>query len=167
MKRIKSIIPLFIFTFVLLSNTESDAGGSFDARINTYKYECKQLIKPARYEGARITYFGASKEKQGKNVEAYFLLDTEYKLAFSGKECGTKVSVKIYDSQNESKRTLLKELKNIQGKNSVVSSKDLTSVFRKKVKSEERLKVVYIEYSIAENVSKNEAIVLVIGYKDL
>lgn len=167
LNKINTIIVLSIFTMVLLSNTSSDPGTSFDARINTYKYECKQLIKPARYEGSRVTYYAASKEKQIKSVETFFLLDTEYKLAFSGKECSTKLSIKIYDSSDEKKRVLLKEVKNAQGKNTLISSKDLYSVFRKKVSKQERLKMIYIEYNIAENAKGNEALVLVIGYTDI
>ena len=167
MKSIKLILPIFAFALLLLSNTIADSGNSLDARLNTYKYECKQMIKPARYEGSRITYYAASKEVQKKTVEAYFLLNTEYKLAFSGKECSTKTSVRIYDSADDSKRTLLKEVKSIQGKNVVVSSKDLSETFAKKVTKTERLKVVYIEYTIGANVTKNEAAVLVIGYTDI
>ena len=167
MKSIKLIFPIIALAILLLSNTIADTGNSLDARLNTFKYECKQLIKPARYEGSRITYYAASKEVQKKTVEAYFLLNTEYKLAFSGKECSTKTSVKIYDSADEKKRTLLKDVKGIQGKNVMISSKDLSEVFAKKVSKEERLKVVYIEYTIGANVSKNEAAVLVIGYTDI
>jgi hypothetical protein len=168
MNKLKSIFLLVSLGAILLSNTENlvDPGTSFDARINTYKYECKQLIKPARYEGARITYYAASNEKQIKNVEAYFLLDTEYKLAFSGKDCSTKLGIKIYDSADENKRVLLKEIKNAHKKNTLVSSKELASNYSKKVSKNERLKVIHIEYTIAEKVTKNEAVVLVIGYSD-
>lgn len=161
-----SILSFLVAAFLALSNTIADNGGSFDARINTYKHECKQLIKPFRYEGSRVTYYTGEKEELIKNVEAFLVIDTEYKFAFSGKECSTKVLVRIYDSNDEKKRTLLKEIKNIQGKNVLVSSKDLSAVYRKKVSSSDRLKMVYIEYKIAGGSTKNEAIVMVVGYKD-
>lgn len=167
MKKIALLSSLVVLAFVFLSTTiAADSGTSFDARINTYKHECKQLIKPFRYEGSRVTYFTGQKEDFSKNVEAFLVIDTEYKFAFSGKECSTKTMVRIYDSGDEKKRTLLKEIKNIQGKNVLVSSTDLASVYRKKVSGSERLKVVYIEYKIAGGSSKNEAIVMVVGYKD-
>ncbi|MGV3631362.1 MAG: hypothetical protein ACO1O6_09150 [Bacteroidota bacterium] len=166
MKKIALLSSLLVLTFLFLSTTIADNGSSFDARINTYKYECKQLIKPFRYEGSRVTYFTGQKEEFTKNVEAFLVIDTEYKFAFSGKECSTKAMVRIYDSSDEKKRTLLKEIKNIQGKNVSLSSNDLTSVYRKKVSATERLKMVYIEYKISGGSSKNEAIVMVVGYKD-
>lgn len=173
MKNLLKITSLLSLTLFLISNTIEennvviDNGNSFDARINTYKYECKQLIKPMRYEGSRITYYTAQKTSITRSVESFLVLDTEYKFAFSGKECSSKVSVKLYDSADEQKRTLLKEIKNIQGKNVAVSTKDFMSVYRKKVSSTERLKMIYVEYVIAGgNSTKNEAIVMVVGYKD-
>lgn len=165
MKNIILYSSLTVLFIVLLSST-SDTGSSFDARLNTYKHECKQAIKPARYEGSRITYYSLSKEKQKKTVEAYLLLDTEYKFAFSGKECSSKVSVSIFDSADENKRVLLKEVKSIQGKNVVLSSNDMTKAYRKKYPNGDRLKVIFIEYRIEPSSVKNEAIVMVVGYKD-
>lgn len=152
--------------FILLLSSTSDTGGSFDARLNTHKQDCKLAIKPARYEGSRITYYSGSKETQKKTVEAFLLLDTEYKFAFSGKECSGKVSARIYDNTDEKKRTLLKEIKAIQGKNVVISSNDLTKVYNKKYPQGERLKIIYIEYRIEPSSEKNEAIVMVVGYND-
>lgn len=166
MKNWINIISILTITFFLLSNTEADNGNSVEARINTYKHECKQLLKPFRYEGSRITYYNVQKDVVTKNVEAFLILDTEYKFIFSGKECSTKVAVKIFDSQDLKKRILLKEIKNVHGKNITVSSNEMISVFRKKVSATERLKAVYIEYTIAGGTSKNEAVIMVVGYKD-
>ena len=166
MKNIYTLGFGFIICMFLISST-SDSGNSFDARINTYKQECKQMIKPARYEASRITYYAPSKNEanQVKSVEAFFILDTEYKMAFSGKECSTKLNVRIYDS-NSDKKTLLKELKNVQQKNMEVSSLELTKAFHKKVSKSERLKSVYVEYDIASGNMQLEAVVLVLGYID-
>lgn len=166
MKNWINIFSILTITFFLLSNTEADNGNSAEARINTYKHECKQLLKPFRYEGSRVTYYNVQKEALTKNVEAFLILDTEYKFIFSGKETSTKVTVKIFDSQDLKKRVLLKEIKNIHGKNVTLSSKDLMDVYRKKVSANERLKAVYIEYTIAGGKAKNEAVIMVVGYKD-
>lgn len=166
MQKKLSLCGILGLCLVLLSNTFSGGNSSSDARINTYKQELKQLIKPARYEGARVSYYAPSKEMQRKNVETFFLLDTEYKLAFSGKECSTDLTIKIYDSNDEANRTLLKEIKNIKGKNTLVSSLDLGKSFYRKVNKKERLKLVYIDYEIASGNSQVEAVVLVVGYKD-
>lgn len=165
MQKVSAIFGIVSLSLILLSNTLI-GGSSSDARINTYKQELKQAIKPARYEGSRVTYYAPSNENQVKNIELFTILDTEYKFAFSGKECTTDVSVKFYDSNDETKRTLLKEVNNIKGKNIVVSSKELTKNFHKKVNKNERLKVVFIEYQIAGGNKQLEAVVLVVGYKD-
>lgn len=159
-------LALFTLTIFLISNTVADNGNSMEARVNTYKHECKQLLKPARYEGSRITYYSLQKDVTVKSVESYLVLDTEYKFVFSGKECSTKVGVKFYDSADAKKRVMLKEIKNIQGKNLSVSSNELLPVFRKSVSATERMKTVVVEYTIAGGKAKQEAIVMVVGYKD-
>lgn len=159
------LLPSILFVLVVfLTSNIIEVDNSFTARINTYKYECKQMIKPYRYEGSRVTLYNGTKESTTKSIDAYLILDTDYNFAFSGKECDSKVSVKIYESEN--KRALLKEISNIKGKNVLINSKDLIHNFRKKVSNTERIKSVFIEYSITEGNDKNEAIVLVIGYKD-
>lgn len=148
---------------IIIDNSKS----AFDARINTYKYECREMIKPFRYEGSRVTYFVRGKDNQVKSVQAYLILDTEYRFAFSGKECFSKVSIKVYDSNSDSKRVLLKEIKNIKGKNMMISSSEMTHIFHRKVSKDERLRTVYIEYEIEEGATdRNEAIIMVVGYKD-
>jgi hypothetical protein len=166
MKKILSTTVLLFLLFLVFSSNTFDSGNSTNARINTYKQECKELIKPARYDGARVTFYAASNEKQIKTVETFFVLDKEYKLAISGKESSVKVNVRIYNSTDENKRILLKEIKNFQGKNVIVSSKELVKVYNKKFGTAERLKTVYLEYEISEGVTKNEAIVFVLGYMD-
>ncbi|MBI2258206.1 MAG: hypothetical protein HYU67_04830 [Flavobacteriia bacterium] len=167
MKNIYLTLVLFFSLVLLLSSTISEPGDpAFNARINTYKHECKQLIKPARYEGSRVTFYTASKNSQKKSIETYFLMDTEYRIAFSGKESSVKLNVEIYTSMDPEKRVLLKEIKNLQGKNTSVSSIELNKVFHKKVNQTDRLKSVYIEYKIEGGNEKNEAIVMVLGFMD-
>jgi hypothetical protein len=153
------------------SNTlEDDQGFSIqgktalDARLNTYKEECKNLIKPARYDGARMTYYVLQKKPQKKIVEVFMLLSSEYKFAFSTKECSTTLTIRFYDSKDESNRTLIKEIKNAKGKNLVQSSDELNELYRKKQPKSERLKNMYVEYEIGAGKDKYEAIVMVVGY---
>lgn len=164
-KLIYSLTALFV-ALTLLSTTEADGGSSLDARVNTFKAECRHQLRPFRYEGSRITYYSAQKEDVKRGIEAYMVLDTEYKFVFSGKDASTKVTLRIFDQSDEKKRTLLKEVKTIQNKIEIVSSAELSKTYLKKTKASERLKMVYLEYSIESGSTKNEAIVLVIGYKD-
>jgi hypothetical protein len=164
MKKIIYISSLLAFVGVLMSTVAIDARNPLDARLNTYKQECKDLIKPARFEGSRVTYYKLSKKVQYKNIEIFLIMDSEYLFAFSGKECSSKINVRFYDSMGED-RVLIHEEKAIQGKNVVVNSKDLNTAYRKKVPSAERLKNIYIDYEIGTGKEKPEGIVLVIGNK--
>lgn len=153
---------LFVLTASFL---EIDPKSALDAKLNLHKQECKDLIKPARYEGSRTTYFTLRKKSQIKSVELFLLLDNEYVLGISGKECSTSVTIRFYDSQNAASRTLIMEQKGINGKNNLFSSKDLNALYRKKMPQADRLKNVFVEYEVAPGDQKLEGIVLVIGNK--
>ncbi|TNE53624.1 MAG: hypothetical protein EP338_10255 [Bacteroidetes bacterium] len=153
------LLPLSLFA-------QDPNAASYTARLNTFKHECKTLIQPCRYDGSRITHYTAANEKQQKSVEVYFLLAREYKLAFSGKECSNRVAVRIYDSENENNRVLLKEIRNIQFRNAVVSSNELNTNYRKKKNNNNiRLKKVVVEYEIFPTDVNHQAAILVIGYE--
>ena len=163
MKKLISYFGIVAFSILVMSIAR-DPGSSYNARLNTYKYECKTLIKPARYEGSRITHYTASKKDQIKGIETYMVLDTEYKFAFSGKECSSRVIVRFYESKN--KKILLKEIKNIQNRNIAISSLSLLKTYHKKYpKSKNRLKNLFIEYTISPTEVNHEAVVFVMGYK--
>jgi|GEM_PF-1658114 len=154
-----------LFSITLTANTYADYNNALDARLNTFKQECKDMIRPARYEGSRITYYAQSKENQKKSVEVFLLVDSEYSFAISGKECSTALTIRFYDSENADKRMLIKEIKSAQLLNTLVSSNDLNALYVRKFPKAGRLKNVVVEYEIAGGADKTEAIVLVIGYK--
>lgn len=151
---------------ILLSFTKTDPKSALDARLNGHKQECKELIKPAHYEGSRTTYFTLRKKQQFKSVELFLLLDNEYVFGVSGKECTTPVTLRFYDSGDAATRTLISEHKRINGKNQLFSTKDLNAAYKKKMPQAERLKNIYVEYDVASGKDLNlEGIVLVIGNK--
>ncbi len=152
---------VFLFSF----SEEIDPKSALDAKLNMHKQECKDLIKPARYEGSRTTYFTLRKKPQVKSVELFLLLDNEYVFGISGKECTTNVNIRFYDTGEESTRTLIMEQKGLNGKNNLFSSKDLNAAYRKKVPQADRLKNVFIEYDVAAGEQRLEGIVMVIGNK--
>ena len=164
MKHLKlaSLLGLFLLLF---SFGKADPKSALDARLNALKQECKDLIKPARYEGSRTTYFTLKKKTQKKSVELFLLLENDYVFGISGKECSTPVTIRFYDSEDTDSRTMILEQKSINGKNNLFNSKDLNAAYRKKVPGVERLKNVFIEYEITPGDEKLEGIVLVIGNK--
>lgn len=165
MKTFKNTFILALGLFVLLSATTGSGDGAFDAAVNTLKQECKDLIKGTRYEGSKITYFNGG-AKQTKSVELFMFLPNEYQIAIGAKKASSNVTVRIYDAaSNVEERTLVKEYKNVKGKNFTISTIELNAAYRKKVPEVERLKNVHIEYSIGAGKSGKEALVLVYGHK--
>jgi len=163
MKTIKSLtICLGLLVFLISASDD----GAFDAQINTLKGECKALLKDARYEGAKITYFNPGNSKQTKNVEVFMFLSNEYVYAVSTKKCTAPLTIRLYDAASDvEERTLIKEYKNHQGKLFTFNSLELNKIYRKKVPEVERLKNLHIEYSIGTGKAAKEAIILVMGHK--
>lgn len=165
MKTIKLVFFAVVAFLMLISATVADQANVLDNQLNALKQELKDLIKPARFEGSRVTYYKITKKPQFKNVEIFLLMESEYIFAFSGKVSSVPVHLRFYDSMDESERTLIYEVKNINEKNITVSSKDLNAAYRKKVPEVERLKRVFVEYEITKGSEKNEGVVMVIGNK--
>ncbi len=160
-----AFVGFFFLTSVTLDGVE-DAKDAFDAAVNTLKQECKDLIKPARYEGSKVTYLNVTTSKQKKSVEVFMFLTNEYTFAIGGKKISAPLTVKIYDAADGvDERTLIKEFKNVQGTNFTFSSSELNKIYRKKVPEVERLKNIHLEYSIGSGKTAKEAIVLVYGSK--
>lgn len=162
-----SFIALIGFSAILLSiaPTKTTGDGALEAQVNTMKQECKELIKECRYEGSKVTYYIPG-SKQNKSIELFLFLAKDYQFAVSAKKSTVPVTLKIYDAASDVKdRNLIKEFKNVQGKNTVVNSSELNKLYRKKMPEVERLKNVHVEYSIGAGKGGKEAIVLVYGHK--
>lgn len=158
-------IALFASIAILSSFSEIDPKSALDARLNAHKAECKEMIKPARYEGSRTTYFTLRKKSQFKSVELFLLLDNEYVFGVSGKACSAGITVRFYDSADPDTRMLIHEHKGIEGKNQLFSTKEMNEVYKKKFPRVERLKNIFVEYEVAPGEQHLEGIVLVIGNK--
>lgn len=161
----KKLFFLALGIIVLTSAVTIQNDGAFDAQINTLKQECKDMIKGTRYEGSKVTYYNAG-SKQTKTVELFMFLTNEYQFAISAKKCDVTLTVRLYDAAADvEERTMIKEFKNMQGKNFSFSTTELNKIYRKKVPEVERLKNLHIEYVLGSGKTAKEAIVLVMGHK--
>jgi hypothetical protein len=161
----KKIVLLLTGILALTSAAILQGDGAFDAQINTLKQECKDMIKGTRYEGSKVTYYNAG-SKQIKTVEMYMFLPNEYQYAISAKKCSVPLTIRLYDAAADvEERTMIREFKNVQGKNFSFSTNDLNKVYRKKVPEVERLKNLHIEYTLGSGKNGKEAIVMVMGHK--
>ncbi len=159
------ILPLLCLFFwgMLVSGGNN---GALDAKLNTAKADCKELLNGARYEGSKTTYFALRKDKQVKSVEVFMFMSNEYIFAIGGKVCSAPLTVKIYDADADNKeRILIKEFKKVEGSNLTFSSKDLNSAYLKKKSNADKLKNLFIEYHIGSGSPNTEGIVLVYGSK--
>jgi len=162
-----SFIALIGFSAILLSiaPTITSGDGALEAQVNTMKQECKEMIKDCRYEGSKVTYYIPG-SKQTKSIELFLFLAKDYQFAVSAKKSTAPVTIKIYDAASDvADRHMIKEFKNVQGKNTLINSSELNKLYRKKMPEVERLKNVHIEYSIGSGKGSKEAIVLVYGHK--
>lgn len=161
----KKIFFLIFGIIALTSAATLQRDGAFDAQINTLKQECKDMIKGTRYEGSKVTYYNAG-NKQTKTVELFMFLPNEYQCAISAKKCSVPLTVRLYDAAADvEERTMIKEYKNMQGKNFSFSTTELNKIYRKKVPEVERIKNLHIEYAIGSGKTSKEAIVMVMGHK--
>lgn len=161
----KKVFFLIFGIIALTSAATLQGDGAFDAQVNTLKQECKDMIKGTRYEGSKVTYYNAG-SKQTKTVEMFMFLPNEYQYAVSAKKCGVALTVRLYDAAADvEERTLIKEFKNMQGKNFAFNTTELNKIYRKKVPEVERLKNLHIEYAIGSGKTNKEAIVMVMGHK--
>jgi hypothetical protein len=168
MKVLQNMIKTFICLMVcfVVCSFHVESQNPLDEELNEYKAECKELIKPARYEGARVTYYKISKKTQSKNLEIYFNQDAEYTIAFSAKLSTVDINVNFYYGYDDD-RILIYSEKSIEGKNVTVSSNLLNEAYREKVDPQGRIKSIYIEYEIGSGKEKPEGVVMVIGSKPI
>lgn len=165
---------LLILSVAVVFAQTADEIAEFKEKINANKSEAQSSLTPFKYDGSKITYYNAKSFEQNKEVEVYLFNNTDYKFSFSAKSADHNIVIKIYDKNSESAadRILLKEISNVKGTSFVVNSKDLNDAY-KKSGGADRLKRVYVEYTIPattgkvdkNSMSSRGAIVLVMGYK--
>jgi hypothetical protein len=140
--------------------------GSLEAKLNTNKQECRDLLKDTRYEGSKTTYFSVQEKKQVKSIEVFLFMSNEYVFAVGAKHCSAPLTVKIYDSSADAKkRILIKEMKNVNGSNLKFSSAELNAAYAKKMPKADKLKNLFVEYHIGSGETAAEGVVLVYGSK--
>jgi len=163
MKHIILILSLGYLSVLLSGAAVYDPKSTLDEQLNALKQECREQIRPARYEGSRITYFTLRKKKQHKELELSLPAETGYLFAINGKACSAKLKVRFYDSGNKKTRKLLFEQKEMAGKIGIFNASELESKNKKHTTRNTPLKNIFIEYEIYPGTEKLEGIVLVIG----
>lgn len=127
-------------------------------KLPEMKIESKKSLEPYRYDGAKTTYFLYKPYQQRREIEIFFLGETDYKVVFNGGALDGSIGVEIYDRTFENPgKTMIYENKSVGSGLTNVTHEQLISELKKKkmeagMSSAEadliRLKKAYINYII-------------------
>ena len=191
---------VFIFVFLLVPQFESQRGGeeltpyqAYLVELKEYRRNCRNALKPFRYDGSLTTHFSYKEYTYAKEVEIATIQKEEYRLSFNA--MGVKndgITIRIYDKAKRfTSRTLLYEKENVSNTEFTVETTPLVDKL-KEAKREDgveediiahlRLKKLYIDYIIPATdriietdqetgveykVVTKGAIILAVGYDNL
>ena len=195
----KYIIPVFILSFFVLfpecisqKNTLTPYQ-EYLIQLKEYRKNCRNALKPFRYDGSATTHFSYKEYDYSKEIEIAIFQDEVYRLSFNS--MGIKndgIKIKIYDKPKKyNSRTLLYEKDNVTGSEFTVETTEMVEKLiaskREKGISEEilnhlRIKKLYIDYIIPATEREIEvdeesgveykvvtkgAVILAVGYNNL
>jgi hypothetical protein len=195
----KYIIPVFIVSFLIISPEYFSQKNSLSPyqeyliELKEYRKNCRNALKPFRYDGSATTHFSYKEYVYSKEIEIAIFQDEVYRLSFNS--MGIKydgIKVEIYDKPKKyNSRTLLFEKENVsEGEFTIETTEMLEKLIvskREKGVSEEmlkyiRIKKLYIDYIIPATEREIEvdeesgveykvvtkgAMVLAVGYNNL
>ena len=195
----KYIIPVFILSFFVLfpefisqKNTLTPYQ-EYLIQLKEYRKNCRNALKPFRYDGSATTHFSYKEYVYSKEIEIAIFQDEVYRLSFNS--MGIKndgIKIKIYDKPKKyNSRTLLFEKDNVAGSEFTVETTEMVEKLitskRENGISEEilnhlRIKKNYIDYIIPATDREIEvdeesgveykvvtkgAVILAVGYNNL
>jgi hypothetical protein len=161
---IKYIIPVFILFSLFAPELKSQKNSltpyqEYLIELKEYRKNCRNALKPYRYDGSLTTHFSYKEYVYEKEIEISTIQDEEYRLSFNA--MGVKndgINIKIYDKPKKyNSRTLLYEKDNVSGSEFTVETTEMVEKLitnkREKGVSEEvlnhlRIKKLYIDYLI-------------------
>lgn len=161
---IKYIIPVFILFSLFAPELKSQKNSltpyqEYLIELKEYRKNCRNALKPYRYDGSLTTHFSYKEYVYEKEIEISTIQDEEYRLSFNA--MGVKndgINIKIYDKPKKyNSRTLLYEKDNVSGSEFTIETTEMVEKLitnkREKGVSEEvlnhlRIKKLYIDYLI-------------------
>ncbi len=195
---LKYIIPFFVLFSIIIPELKCQKNSltpyqEYLIELKEYRKNCRNALKPYRYDGSLTTHFSYKEYVHEKEIEISTIQNEEYRLSFN--TMGVKydgINIKIYDKPKKyNSRTLLYEKDNVSGTEFTIETKEMVEKLKetKRAKgiSEEilshlRIKKLYIDYLIPAKerdmkideetgeeyklVSKG-AIIIAVGYHNL
>ena len=194
----RNIILFFIF-FIITSPFEGQKGDEMSPyqeyllQLKEYRKNCRNALKPFRYDGSLTTHFSYKDYTYIKEIEIATIQNEIYRLSFNAMGImDDGITIKIYDKPKKyNKRTLLYEKENVTGSEFTLETNEMIDKFKQakreqgyeeKVVNHLRLKKLFIDYIIPAKervfetndedgtetkVITKGAVILAVGYNNL
>ena len=194
----RNIILFFIF-FITTLPFEGQKGDEMSPyqeyllQLKEYRKNCRNALKPFRYDGSLTTHFSYKDYTYVKEIEIATIQNEIYRLSFNAMGImDDGITIKIYDKPKKyNKRTLLYEKENITGSEFTLETNEMIDKFKQakreqgyeeKVVTHLRLKKLFIDYIIPAKervfetndedgtetkVITKGAVILAVGYNNL
>lgn len=194
----RNIILFFIF-FIIISPFEGQKGDEMSPyqeyllQLKEYRKNCRNALKPFRYDGSLTTHFSYKDYTYIKEIEIATIQNEIYRLSFNAMGImDDGITIKIYDKPKKyNKRTLLYEKENVTGSEFTLETNEMIDKFKQakreqgyeeKVVTHLRLKKLFIDYIIPAKdrvfetndedgtetkVITKGAVILAVGYNNL
>ena len=133
----KNIILFFAF-FILSSPFEAQKGDEISPyqeylfQLKEYRKNCRNALKPYRYDGSLTTHFSYKEFTYAKEIEIAIIQNEIYRLSFNAMGIlNDGITIKIYDKPKKyNNRTLLFEKDNISGNEFTVETNEMIDKFK-------------------------------------
>ena len=194
----RNIILFFIF-FITTLPFEGQKGDEMSPyqeyllQLKEYRKNCRNALKPFRYDGSLTTHFSYKDYTYIKEIEIATIQNEIYRLSFNAMGImDDGITIKIYDKPKKyNKRTLLYEKENVTGSEFTLETNEMIDKFKQakreqgyeeKVVTHLRLKKLFIDYIIPAKervfetndedgtetkVITKGAVILAVGYNNL
>ena len=137
-----NISLVFVFIFLFVPQFESQRGDELTPyqeyliELKEYRRNCRNALKPFRYDGSLTTHFSYKEYTYAKEVEIATIQKEEYRLSFNA--MGVKndgITIRIYDKAKRfSSRVLLYEKENVSNTEFTIETSPLLEKLKEKTK---------------------------------
>ena len=194
-----NISLVFVFVFLFVPQFESQRGDELTPyqeyliELKEYRRNCRNALKPFRYDGSLTTHFSYKEYTYAKEIEIATIQKEEYRLSFNA--MGVKndgITIRIYDKAKRfNSRVLLYEKENVANTEFTIETSPLLEKLKEAKREDKveeeiikhlRLKKIYVDYIIPATdriiemdqetgveykVVTKGAIILAVGYDNL
>jgi hypothetical protein len=164
---ISFIISMYIALFTINAQRgyEMDPYQEYLLELKELRKNCRNALKPYRYDGSKTTHFAYKEYNYSKEIEIATIMNEEYRLSFNSIAVKKEpITVRIYDKgQKYNSRVLLYEKTDVSGSEFTVETTEMVEklkaakleLIKSKMKSsalnEEQLKNRFVQDSIIIN----------------